>query len=153
MTRRVLALVAAALLVALALWYGQAPPRSSETYRKRAEETVQAMRSQAQVVTFWVQAASAGRVTREAATVGIEDAEGDAGATAAEFAGWDPPADLAGLRGEVTDAGADLTAALADVRIAAHHGQWGRLSEAAGQLDPLADRLASLGTRIREGGR
>ena len=33
MTRRLLALVAAVLLAAGAVWYGQAPPRSSKSYR------------------------------------------------------------------------------------------------------------------------
>ena len=153
MVRRLLALVAVVLLAAAAVWYGQAPPRSSESYRQRAEETAQTMRSQAQVVTFWVQASSTGRVTHQAAMVGIEDAAGDARATSARFAGWDPPPDLAGIRAEVTEAGNDLVTLLDAVRVAAHGGDWASLPQTAAQLGPLADQLEGLATGIREGGR
>ena len=96
------------------------------------------MRSQAQVVTFWVQAAAGGRVTHQAATVGIEDAEGDAQATSVQFASWDPPPDLGGGRTEVTDTGGDLVTVFAAVRIAARQSARpaGEPAGRSGNLDP-----------------
>jgi hypothetical protein len=153
MARRVLALVAVVLLTAAALWYVQAPPRSPDSFRERTEETALTMRSQAQVTTFWVQAVSAGRVTQQAATVGIEDAERDAQATSARFAGWDPPPDLSNLATQLAGTGSDLVAVLREVRIATHRGDWAQLPATAAQLGPLADRLAGLARRAGEGGR
>jgi coenzyme F420-reducing hydrogenase beta subunit len=151
MRRRVIALVAVLLVVASAVWYGHAPPRSAQAYQSRAEETAEALRSQARAAELWVRAAAAGTVTRQAATVAIEDAESDARATASRFDRWDPPPELASTRTELTSTGAELVETLTRLRVATHERRWEDLPEVAGGLGPLADRLTGDLTALRRG--
>ncbi|MDQ3934840.1 MAG: hypothetical protein M3340_09460 [Actinomycetota bacterium] len=136
--------VLAAILAAASVWYVQAPPRSPETYHDRAVETVEALRSQVQTARIWVRSAEDGETTREAATVGLREAEEDARKAASTFEGYDPPEGTEDLRTRVSALATETTGALARLRIATAQEDWDELTRLAEPLPGLADRLAEL---------
>lgn len=142
--RRLLVGLVAVLLLAGALWYGQAPPRSASAYQTRAAQTALYLRSQSRTAGMWVRALQDGQATSPATQVALEEAESDAVTTASRFAGWDPPPGTDDLRRELTGASTELTDDLAALRIAIHAGDRPGLSSAAGRLPPLEGRLTTL---------
>lgn len=139
-----LVLAAVAALIAASAWYLQAPPRGPEAYRERAAATAEALRSHVQTALLWAATERRGDATRRAATVGFEEAETDAVASAATFAGYDPPPGTRELRAAVTRVADETVAALADLRIAAARGEWERIAKVTAPLGDLAERLDRL---------
>lgn len=134
-------IVAVMLAVLGSLWFGHAPPRSPSAYRRHAVQAVEYLRSQTQTARLWVGAVARDDTTRQAASVALQEAENDAVATVGRFAGWDPPAGADGVRDTVTGLGDEVVQALGALRIAAHRGQWAKLTDLAAPLPGLADRL------------
>jgi hypothetical protein len=136
-------------VVALSLWYVNAPPRSPAAYRERAATTVATLRSQVQTARMWAREVGVGRATHPAAKVGLEEAEEDAAAAAASFERLDPPAGTREARVRVTAAAGEVGDVLAALRIAAHDGAWGDVQAAASALLGLAARLEALRHQVR----
>jgi hypothetical protein len=132
---------AAAILIAGSVWYVVAPPRTAGDYHERAALTAQTLRSQVESARLWVEAVESDRVTREAATVAFREAEDDAAAAASEFSAWDPIGDSRDLRSEVTALAADVSDALAALRIAAEDERWNELPHLVERLPQLAEKL------------
>ena len=148
---RAVAAVAAIVAVFASLWYVQAPPRTQGDYRERAAITAQSLRSQVQTAELWVRELEQERVTLQAATVALREAEGDAVAAASELAVWDPRGDTRPLRSELTMLANAVTDALAELRIAAEGGRWDMLRRSTGRCrgSPSASTRSRAG-RIRE---
>ncbi len=132
------------VLVAAAVWYVHAPPRSADAYRERAAQTAETLRSQVQTARIWVRSTEDGEVTHEAATVGLRETEADANKAGSKFEGYDPPAGLVDLRARVSSLATDVTDALSTLRIATAHEEWSELPRLAEPLEDLAERLAEL---------
>ncbi len=147
--RRTWAVVGVAVggLVLASMWYVQAPPRTVGDYRERAAMTVETLRSQVESARLWVRTLEQERTTRQAAAVALREADEDASAAASEFAGWDPRGDTRALRSEITALAADVTKALAALRISAEDGQWAALPQLAAPLPRLSDSLERLARR------
>lgn len=96
MVRRSAVVLATVLLVAAALWYLEAPPRSVEAYRSRAEGTASSLLSQARAADLWADSVARGRVTHQAAVVAVEELEFDTQTTSATLTGWTRRARLTG---------------------------------------------------------
>lgn len=151
--RRILALIAAVVLVAGSVWFGQAPPRTRPAYEDRAAQTAISLRSQAKTMELWVRAVDDGQVTHAAAEIAAEEAETDAVAAAARFAEWDPPSGTDRLRDELTQISTEVNAILATLRIAAHRGQWAELPRVARQLGPVREQLSAIISDLERGRR
>lgn len=136
--------VAAGLLVLACLWYVQAPPRSADAYRERAVKTAETLRSQVQTTRIWLRTVADDESTRPAASVGFREAEEDAGNAASTFESYDPPTGTDALRRRLTTLAGEVTEALAQVRIAAHRGQWRELPQRGAALAELSERLDEL---------
>lgn len=136
-----------AALVLAALWFVHAPPRSPGAYREQAANTVEKLRSQVQSARLWVREVEAGRVLHPSATVGFQEAESDANKAVSEFEGYDPPKRTRDLRTAVSSLGTETTTALAELRIAAHRGEWQHLRSVAAPLAGLSARLDALQQR------
>jgi hypothetical protein len=149
MPAKYLTLVLAAVVTVAAVWYVVAPPRSQSAYRERAAQTAESLRSHVQTARLWADAERRGRATREAATIGFDEAETDAQATASTFSAYDPPPGTKDLRTRVTRAATDVKDALATLRIAAHRDAWSRVPAAARPLEELATRLDGLAREAR----
>lgn len=142
--RRLLTLLIAAVVVAVALEHAVAPPRSAPAYSQRASSTLEVLRSQVQTARLWIEAEQNDRVTRPAAGVAFTEAEEDARSQSGSFAAYDPPDPLAQtepLRELVTTAGDDTVSLLGEVRVAAATGQWDRMAALAPRLDEAQQRL------------
>ena len=150
--RRLVVVMLVALLVAGAAWYGVAPPRSAAAYADRAEQTVEALQSQAASAALWVQAAATDRTTRATAVVALESLDADAQATAAKFAGWDPPPGSDSVHDQVTDLAGQVTSALSALRVSVHRGEWAALTSVAAPLASLQPRLRSVLADLRRAG-
>ena len=138
--RRVIAVLVAVLAVA-SLWYVQAPPRGANAYRERAAMTLETVRSQVQTARVWEQSLDRDDAFRASAAIGFEEAEHDANKAAAKFEGYDPPPGTEDVRSDVSTLATETTTALAELRIAAHDGDWSAVHERARALEPLAVRL------------
>jgi hypothetical protein len=136
------------VVVAVCVWYVQAPPRTVGDYRERTSMTVESLRSQVQTARLWVREVQAGRVTRRAAVVAFREAEGDAVSAVSRFAPWDPPGDTRDLRPDVARLAGEVTEALAELRLAAEDERWNALPGLATPLPGLAERLDRLARRI-----
>jgi len=136
--------MAVGLVMLASLWYVQAPPRSAGAYRERAADAADALRSQVQTTRIWLRTVARDESTRQAASVGFREAEEDAAAVAAAFEGYDPPSETDALRQAVSRAGDRTVASLAEVRIAAHRGEWQALPRRRDALAELARRLDEL---------
>ncbi len=132
------------VVVVASLWYVSAPPRSPDTYRERAAKTAATLSSQVQTARIWVRSSEDGEVTRQAATVGLREAEADANKAASKFETYDPPRGLVDLRSRVSSLAADVTDSLATLRIATAHEQWSQLPRLAEPLERLVNRLDEL---------
>lgn len=146
-TKPVLA-VAVGVLTLASLWYVQAPPRSASAYRERAVMTVETIRAQVQTTRIWLQTLADDETTQQAASVGFVETEEDAHKAASGFETHDPPSGTDPLRTRVTSLASDATDALAQVRIAAHRGQWEDLPRRRPELAKLSKRLDDLKSRI-----
>ncbi|GAA3343032.1 hypothetical protein GCM10020358_40200 [Amorphoplanes nipponensis] len=146
---RWVAVSAAVFAVVMAsLWFGHAPPRSAAAYARQGAETVGYLRSQTRTARLWVDAVASGSATHQAASVALREAEDDASATAARFAGWDPPAGSDAVRATVTALGDEVTRRLAELRIAANRGRWADLPGVARPLPDLAERLGAVADEL-----
>jgi type II secretory pathway component PulM len=76
---------AAAILIAVSVWYVVAQPRTAGDYRERAALTPQTLRSQVESARLWVEAVESDRVTRQPAAGAFREAEEDAAAAASAF--------------------------------------------------------------------
>lgn len=145
--RRSLWVGAAVAVGAASVWYLQAPPRTADDYRHRAQVTVEALRSQIQTARVWVDAVEDDRATHQAAVVAFREVEEDARKSATKFAAYEPPAGTTALRTEVVDLAAAVVDALARLRISASRGEWGRLADPTAPLPRLSERLDRLAKR------
>ena len=141
--------VAVGLVVLASLWYVQAPPRSAGAYRERAVMTTETLRSQVQTARIWLRALADDKSTRPAATVGFREAEEDAHKAASAFERYDPPTGTDALRARVTSLAGEVTDCLAQVRIAAHRGEWRQLQQRRDPLAELSRRLEGLKQEAR----
>lgn len=142
--------VAVGLLILGSLWYVHAPPRSADDYRERAVKTTETLRSQVQTTRIWLRTIADDRSTRSAASVGFREAEDDASRAASTFENHNPPHGTDSLRRQVSALAGDVTDALAQVRIAAHRGQWRELPDRGAALAELSKRLDELKRRARD---
>lgn len=132
------ALVAA---VAASLWWLQTPPRSADAYGDSAAKAAAAVASQTETARLWARVLAEGRTLSTSATVGLEDADRRAHHAVSSFLSEDPPPDATGVRETFDRVTGDATAALAELRIAAHHEDWERVEATQERLRSLAERL------------
>lgn len=131
----------AILVVAASAWYVNAPPRSPASYRERAVETAEILRSNVQSTRIWTRTLERDKALTTAAAVGFREAEEDAAKAASSFAVYAPPVGSDALRSELSALGNEVEDALASVRIASQRSQWSRVPAAATPLPDLAARL------------
>lgn len=150
-TRAITVSALAIVLVAfLSVWHVQAPPRDSNEYELRTAQSAGALRSQVVSAHAWANLVADGRATRQAATVGIEDAEKAAQSSTSQQAAWDVPRErLVPLRRELLALGDEATGILAQMRLAAHDEDWATVREVSRDLPPLADELTRLERKAR----
>jgi hypothetical protein len=134
-------ILAAILALGGALWYLTAPPKGLDGYRERAASTAESLRSQVETSRIWVETAADGKATHAATLVGLEEAETDATSAASKFESFEPPAGGLKLRQRFSATSDDVTAALADLRIAAQLERWQEIEGLAEPLPGLAEDL------------
>lgn len=135
--------IAAIIVLAAALWYLTAPPRSADAYRERAAATAKTLRSQVQSARIVVESLGDDQLPRAAALVGLEEAERDAGSAANQFEAYEPPEGTLPVREELTGLASEAQGALGALRIAAQQDEWERLSRLAERLPTIAARLGA----------
>jgi len=144
MTRGAVLALATLAVIAGALWYLQAPPRSAGAYRDRAANVVDSVHSQVQVARLWLGAVESGEVTHPAAIIALQEADDDAARALGDFEQLDPPAGTDEVRHRVSTLTGEAGDALAQLRIAANRGEWQRLPRLGRPLPRLARRLDAL---------
>lgn len=151
-SRAVTLLLLGAVIVAFgSLWYYNAPPRGTGDYLHRSAQTAERLRSQAVTAHRWSRLVERDRSTREAATVGFEEAERAAHSSVSTQAAWPVADDVPPkLRSELLTTGNELSSVLEDVRIAAHEERWAEVHEHAAKLPDFATSLTALEERIEE---
>jgi hypothetical protein len=136
----------AILLAVAALWYSQAPPRTSGAYEHEVGRTVELLRSQLRTAQEWARQVDESKTPLTTASVGFGEVEQDATNTANRFAGYQPPEGQDRMRSRVTAIGDDVVSALSEIRIAARRGNRGSVVAKARGLRTLDERL----TRVDE---
>jgi hypothetical protein len=139
-------LLAWAFVIAVAgsLWYIEAPPRTAHSYEEEAVRAAEMLRSQLESDSIWARAVKDNDALRPTASVAFREADEDATAALDEFAAIEPPRGTDELRAALVNLGADVTDAVARVRITAERGEWDQIGEAAGPLVALSARLDEL---------
>lgn len=138
---RRLTVAVAWLLTAASLWWVQAPPRTPDAYGDDASRAAETIASQVETARLWSRAAREGRAFSTSTAVGLEDADRRARNAASAFLEHDPPAGADSVRATLSRVADPATAMLADLRIAAHNGDWAAFERADEPLEQAARRL------------
>jgi hypothetical protein len=141
--------VLAGVLVAVAaVAYVVAPPKGLDGYRESAAASAKTLDSQIQTAALWSEVLDQDKTTTPAAMVGLEEAEGDANATASDFEGYEPPAGARALRSRFAALAAEAIDALRALRVAAQQGRWDEVPKLGAPLSGLSDELARFEERV-----
>lgn len=133
-------------LVAGSLWWLQAPPRTSDSYRERAAKQAELLISHVETARLWADGVAEDEVTFRAATVGLHEAETDAARVSSGFESLDPPRGQDELQARFSDLGHETSSALSRVGLAARRGRW---QEVTGERDALAAIVRRLHAFVR----
>ncbi len=142
---RFVAAWALVLLVAASVWWGIHPPRDASAYREESTRTVELLRSHVETARLWIEGVRDGKLSRAAASVALTEASADADTQASSYSSLDPN-DAASKRiwSRVASMADGVSAALADLRVAARAGRWDDAEAMIPRLDRLSARLATL---------
>lgn len=138
------ATVAVLTLVIVSLWYGHAPPRSVAAYDKQAGHTVAFLDSQLRTGILWSRQHQDGNVTEAATVVAFDEGVEDARRTLDRFTGYVPPGARYELRERISTTGSNAVEQLGRMRIAAHRGDWTRLSALANDAEQVSKELRAI---------
>jgi len=141
------AILAAILLIGAAIAYVTAPPQGAHDYRERAAATAETLVSQLETARLWAENEEAGKALRTTVLVGFEQTDEDADAAVSQFEAYEPAAGTARLRHDLAALGAETTAALAKLRIAAQQERWDEVAALSRPLPALSNRLRALAER------
>jgi hypothetical protein len=140
--------VVASIAVA-ALWYLQAPPRTTGGYAERAADTAATLRSQAETARIWTEVVRDDKTLLTSAAVGLEETDTDASTALGDFEQLDPPRGGVPIRDDLTRAGDTAVTLLADLRIAAQDRDWAEVERRRDALARMGRRLEALERRLR----
>lgn len=138
------------LALAASLWWGIHPPRTEDAYRRESATVSERLASHLRTASIWLDTYDAGNATAAATTVALTETETDAQRDASGLAAYQPPnRATTDLRTRVEDLAQQAVTLLGDVRIDARSGRWTAATDAAGELERLADRLMELSREVR----